>query len=53
MEIEFARALSGLNVSSNSLLGIDQVDWAASSSYQLELLAPASSTEFFFVSVTA
>jgi hypothetical protein len=33
MEIEFARALSGLNVSSDSFLGIDQVDCAASSSY--------------------
>ena len=41
MEIEFARALSGLNVSSDSFLGIDQVDYAA------------SSTEFFFVSETA
>ena len=33
MEIEFSRAFSGLNVSSDSFLGIDQVDCAASSSY--------------------
>ncbi|KAI9558787.1 putative insulin receptor substrate [Daphnia sinensis] len=33
MEIEFARALSGLNVSSDSFSGIDQVDCAAASSY--------------------
>lgn len=33
MEIEFARALNGLNVSSDSFLGIDQVDCAAASSY--------------------
>lgn len=33
MEIEYARALSGLNVSSESFLGIDQVDCAAACSY--------------------
>ena len=33
MEIEFSRAFSGLNVSSDSFLGINQVDCAASSSY--------------------
>ncbi|XP_057369287.1 mucin-17-like [Daphnia carinata] len=33
MEIEFARGLSGLNVSSDSFSGIDQVDCAAASSY--------------------